>query len=114
MAPGPATVDAVLDAPSHCEDCGHLLRAAETTGDGDDAMDTDMDLDLDGYGGAGPETTGCGACGKHVCSHCSVSHLGERRQCLLCAGAHPHARKKEEVGMARLFGRPGARSHAMC
>jgi hypothetical protein len=109
-------MDTALDAPSHCEDCGHPLRAAETAGGcggSDDAMDTDMDLDLDGYGGAGPET-GCGACGKHVCSHCSVSHLGERRRCLLCAGANPHARQKEEAGMARLFGWPGARSHAMC
>lgn len=99
---------AAMDAPSHCEDCGHLLRADAA---GADPMGTDMDLDLDEYG-AGPGTA-CGACGKHVCSHCSVTHLGEQRRCLMCAGTNPHARKKEEVGMVALFGWSGTRSHAM-
>ncbi|KAI3324846.1 hypothetical protein HD806DRAFT_493774 [Xylariaceae sp. AK1471] len=62
----------IIDTPTECEDCGQNL------GGDDDAM---MDVD-DVSGAAG---TGCGACGKHVCSHCSISNLGEQRRCLGCA-----------------------------
>lgn len=52
--------------------------------DDDDAM---MDVDEGGdVGFQTTTTTGCGACGKHVCSHCSITKLGERRRCLRCAG----------------------------
>ncbi|KAI0109229.1 hypothetical protein GGR51DRAFT_513102 [Nemania sp. FL0031] len=61
------------DMPTECEDCGQKL------GGGDDDM-----VDVDDMSGA--EGTSCGACGKHVCSHCSITNLGERRRCLDCAG----------------------------
>ncbi|KAI0531761.1 hypothetical protein GGR58DRAFT_492505 [Xylaria digitata] len=61
------------DTPTECEDCGQGLG-----GDDDGTM---MDLDdMSSTGG-----TSCGACGKHVCSHCSITNLGERRRCLGCA-----------------------------
>ncbi|TRX88784.1 hypothetical protein FHL15_010354 [Xylaria flabelliformis] len=61
------------DAPTECEDCGLNLG-----GDGDCMMDVD---DVSGAGGAS-----CGACGKYVCSHCSITNIGEQRRCLGCAG----------------------------
>ncbi|KAI1137199.1 hypothetical protein F5Y05DRAFT_81133 [Hypoxylon sp. FL0543] len=74
-AAAPSVASLVYDGPVNCEDCGQTLR--EGTSD-DDAMD------VDGFG-AGVETS-CGACGKHVCSHCSITNLGEQRRCLICAG----------------------------
>lgn len=61
-----------IETPTDCEDCGQMLCS-------DDGM---MDVDdASGMGG-----TSCGACGKHVCSHCSITNLGEQRRCLGCAG----------------------------
>ncbi|KAK8043673.1 hypothetical protein PG993_006103 [Apiospora rasikravindrae] len=60
-----------IDEPTDCEDCGQALHD-EMDGD---AMETD-----------GATDSGCGACGKHVCSHCSITNLGEQRRCLGCAG----------------------------
>ena len=59
----------------NCEDCGVGLSSGD-----DDVM-----MDLDGYG-PGLEDRVCGACGKSVCSSCSVSNLGECRRCLSCVG----------------------------
>ncbi|KAI0149740.1 hypothetical protein F4776DRAFT_602979 [Hypoxylon sp. NC0597] len=72
----PPSVNAlVYDGPANCEDCGQTLREGASN---EDAMDVD---DF----GAVAETS-CGACGKHVCSHCSITNLGEQRRCLICAG----------------------------
>lgn len=72
-----------LYAPTSCEDCGQPLVGGSSSGEADDAM---MDVD----GGGGPEEpTSCGACGKSVCAHCSITHLGEQRRCLRCAAACP-------------------------
>ncbi|KAI4861510.1 hypothetical protein F4820DRAFT_433499 [Hypoxylon rubiginosum] len=76
--PAAASVPAVpapFDQPTSCEDCGQTLR--EGRGDEDS-------MDLDGFG-AEAETE-CVACSKHVCSHCSITNLGEQRRCLICAG----------------------------
>lgn len=62
-----------MDTPTECEDCGQDL------GGDDDAM-----MDVDNMSGS--EGTSCGACGKHVCSHCCITNLGEQRRCLGCAG----------------------------
>lgn len=43
-------------------------------------------MDIDGGFDGGGEGTSCGACGKPVCSHCSITNLGEQRRCLTCAG----------------------------
>ncbi|KAI1204808.1 uncharacterized protein F4807DRAFT_445759 [Annulohypoxylon truncatum] len=67
---------AYSEGPANCEDCGQTLR--EGGGSGDEAMD------VDGFGAE--SSTGCGSCGKHVCSHCSITNLGEQRRCLICAG----------------------------
>jgi hypothetical protein len=64
------SLSAPIDTPSNCDDCGQSLAG------GADSMDVD--------GGA---QTNCGACGKHVCSHCSITNLGEQRRCLVCAGS---------------------------
>lgn len=69
-------VDSSIYAPADCEDCGQRLRGS------DDAMDVDMDMD---GSAAGEEGTSCAGCGKHVCSHCSITNMGERRKCLGCA-----------------------------
>ncbi|CAJ2500191.1 Uu.00g030440.m01.CDS01 [Anthostomella pinea] len=66
-------IDRTVYAPSSCEDCGLSLSGTDRNNAGDDSMDVDTDVD-------------CGACGKHVCSHCSITNLGERRRCLNCAG----------------------------
>ncbi|KAI0881238.1 uncharacterized protein GGS22DRAFT_172738 [Annulohypoxylon maeteangense] len=60
------------DGPSNCEDCGQGLHEGDA-------------MDVDGFG-AETGDTGCGSCGKHVCSHCSITNLGEPRRCLICAG----------------------------
>ncbi|KAL7620238.1 hypothetical protein AAE478_009231 [Parahypoxylon ruwenzoriense] len=71
----PPPVDHVTyDGPTDCEDCGQTLREG-TNGD-------PMDADGSGMGAK----TSCAACGKHVCSHCSITNLGEQRRCLICAG----------------------------
>lgn len=72
-------IDRSVYAPADCEDCGQTIRGAP---DGDSM---DMDMDMDGFG-VGTETS-CGSCGKHVCSHCSITNLGEQRRCLMCAGS---------------------------
>ncbi|KAI0410144.1 hypothetical protein F4802DRAFT_593013 [Xylaria palmicola] len=64
----------MVDAPTECEDCGQKL--------GGDDVDGMMDVD----GVLGAEGTSCGACRKHVCSHCAITNLGEQRRCLSCAG----------------------------
>ncbi|KAI1463224.1 uncharacterized protein F4812DRAFT_447540 [Daldinia caldariorum] len=64
----------VYDSPTNCDDCGETLRE----GAGEDSMD------LDGFGS--DVDAGCAGCGKHVCSHCSITNLGEQRKCLICAG----------------------------
>lgn len=68
---GPS-VDAFVDQPTTCDDCGVEL------GGEDAAVD-------DGYGF---ETyiSSCSICRKAVCFSCSVSNLGEQRRCLVCAG----------------------------
>lgn len=65
-------VDAFVDQPTTCDDCGVEL------GGEDAAVD-------DGYGF---ETyiSSCSTCCKAVCFSCSVSNLGEQRRCLVCAG----------------------------
>ncbi|RYO90344.1 hypothetical protein DL764_008455 [Monosporascus ibericus] len=70
----PPPVDCVIYAPTSCEDCGQTLGGED--GDGDS-------MDIDGLDGG--EQTSCRACGKHVCSHCSITNLGEQRRCLNCA-----------------------------
>lgn len=63
-----------VDTPTECEDCGQNFG-----GDDDDAM-----MDVDDI--SAPEGSSCGACGKHVCSHCSITNIGQQRRCLSCAG----------------------------
>ncbi|KAK3305461.1 uncharacterized protein B0T15DRAFT_434322 [Chaetomium strumarium] len=75
--------------PTNCEDCGTGLG----TGDNDVVM-----MDIDGYG-LGVEDHTCVACGKTVCFSCSVSNLGEHRQCLVCVG--PKGRVGGNSWMAR-------------
>ncbi|KAI1762332.1 hypothetical protein GGR53DRAFT_501926 [Hypoxylon sp. FL1150] len=68
-------VSAQVDQHTNCEDCGQTLREGLA---GDDSMD------VDGFGA--DAETGCATCGKHVCSHCSITNMGEQRRCLICAG----------------------------
>ncbi|KAI0837594.1 hypothetical protein F5Y06DRAFT_69410 [Hypoxylon sp. FL0890] len=75
VATNPSVNTLVYDGPVNCEDCGQTLREGASD---EDAMDVDSF-------GTGAET-GCAACGKHVCSHCSITNLGEQRRCLICAG----------------------------
>ena len=66
-------------APTSCEDCGRALIASGTGLDDGDNDDDDVMMDVDEGGDGGFQTTtttGCGACGKHVCSHCSITNLG--------------------------------------
>lgn len=78
---GPS-VDAIVDPPTTCDDCGVEL------GGEDAAVD-------DGYGF---ETyiSSCSLCCRAVCFSCSVSNLGEQRRCLVCAGKED--RQKRCVG----------------
>ncbi|RYP52325.1 hypothetical protein DL769_010699 [Monosporascus sp. CRB-8-3] len=71
----PPPVDRVIYEPTSCEDCGQTLGGEDGSGDS---------MDIDGLDGG--EQTSCRACGKHVCSHCSITNLGEQRRCLRCAG----------------------------
>ncbi|OLN86795.1 hypothetical protein CCHL11_07876 [Colletotrichum chlorophyti] len=76
----PSTTNQMALDPPSCEDCGAGLGSSGGAADG---MDVDDGYD---YGQAGHS---CGACGKHVCSHCSITNLGEQRRCLQCAGRKP-------------------------
>lgn len=67
------TPPTTMDTPTECEDCGQNLHD-----------DNDVMMDVDNMSGTGG--TSCGACGKHVCSHCCITNLGEQRRCLGCAG----------------------------
>ncbi|KAM5355242.1 hypothetical protein ACJ41O_001888 [Fusarium nematophilum] len=67
-----STVGQADQTPSNCDDCG-----ASTGGASGDEMEVD---------GFEAEDHTCVACRKHVCFSCSVSNLGEQRQCLQCAG----------------------------
>ncbi|KAI0505803.1 hypothetical protein F5B22DRAFT_492053 [Xylaria bambusicola] len=80
-----------VDTPTECEDCGQKL-----CGDDENMMDVDDAL-------SGSQATSCGVCGKHVCSHCSITHLGERRRCLSCAGTTSRSANvaKDTVSWAR-------------
>lgn len=72
-----SSVQSVMEIQG-CEDCG--LKPCGS--DGDEAM-----ADVDGYGfEAASSDFGCVTCGRVVCSHCSVSNLGDQRRCLVCAG----------------------------
>ncbi|KAI1106152.1 hypothetical protein F4804DRAFT_301605 [Jackrogersella minutella] len=74
--PAPAPVSpAAYDGPTNCEDCGQALREGASNEDS---------MDVDSF--SAEANTGCGACGKHVCSHCSITNMGEQRRCLICAG----------------------------
>ncbi|KAH8682498.1 hypothetical protein BX600DRAFT_45777 [Xylariales sp. PMI_506] len=86
----PAADSSLYGGPTDCQDCGRALRGACGGGDdGDYSMDVDVDDGMqDDYGG----DAGCAGCGKHVCSHCSITNLGERRRCLGCAGRPVWAR----------------------
>lgn len=75
-APAVTLIDhPIYDAPSNCEDCGQALREGGSEGES---------MDVDSF--EAEASTGCGSCGKHVCSHCSITNLGEQRRCLICAG----------------------------
>lgn len=65
----PPPVDLGSLSPANCESCDVDLTAT---------------MDVDGYGLEADYM--CEACGKRVCSHCSVTNLGEQRRCLGCAG----------------------------
>jgi hypothetical protein len=78
---------ATVDQPTECEDCGQNL------GGDDDGMMMDVD-DMSGAEGAS-----CGACGKHVCSHCSITNLGEQRRCLGCAGTTTKAGRNNRTAV---------------
>ncbi|KAI1819759.1 hypothetical protein F4861DRAFT_525812 [Xylaria intraflava] len=73
-SPAECLLPTVIDTPKECEDCGQNLLGA------DDSMMMDVDDTSDSGG------TSCRGCGKHVCSHCSITNLGEQRRCLGCAG----------------------------
>ncbi|KAI1334049.1 hypothetical protein F5Y15DRAFT_314997 [Xylariaceae sp. FL0016] len=69
----PMSTMSFCDATS-CDDCGQALGRAAS----DDTMDVDtFDVDV---------PTNCVVCRKNVCSHCSITNLGEERRCLKCAG----------------------------
>lgn len=69
-------VDQSALSPRSCDDCGAGLGASDGAADG-------MDID-DGYSYGVDHS--CGACSRYVCSHCSVTNLGEQRRCLRCVG----------------------------
>ncbi|ETS81793.1 hypothetical protein PFICI_06795 [Pestalotiopsis fici W106-1] len=83
-------VDTSMYAPADCEDCGRGLCSED---DGDDAM---MDVDMEASGGL--EAASCAGCGKHVCSHCSITNMGERRRCLGCADTGSSGARKGWAG----------------
>ncbi|KAK1672324.1 hypothetical protein BDP55DRAFT_558710 [Colletotrichum godetiae] len=77
-ASAPSVDQAVLYSTS-CDDCGAGLGASDGAADG-------MDID-DGYNYSYAVDHSCGACGRQICSHCSVTNLGEQRRCLRCVGS---------------------------
>ncbi|KAK7738563.1 hypothetical protein SLS53_006083 [Cytospora paraplurivora] len=82
-APSPS-IDAVIDRPTSCEDCGVGLGGEDATMD-------------DGYGFEAYIHT-CSSCSKAVCFSCSISNLGEQRRCLVCAGGETSNIGKKWVG----------------
>ncbi|KAI0598456.1 hypothetical protein F4775DRAFT_555597, partial [Biscogniauxia sp. FL1348] len=69
-------VDCSIYDPTNCEDCGQRLGGVDGSVE-DNGMDVDsFDVGVD---------TACSVCGKRVCSHCSITRLGEQRRCLICA-----------------------------
>ncbi|KAK2046777.1 hypothetical protein LZ31DRAFT_493204 [Colletotrichum somersetense] len=81
LSSAPSVNRAAALFPISCEDCGAGL------GSPDGGMDVD---DACGYYGAGFEADRCcGACGRHICSHCSITNLGAQRRCLQCVGPTP-------------------------
>ncbi|KAJ2906794.1 hypothetical protein MKZ38_010785 [Zalerion maritima] len=76
-----SSVSPVMEA-QNCQDCGNRVSGS----------DDDIMMDVDDYGFSSSVECGCVACGKVVCSQCSVSNLSEQRRCLVCAG------KKEWIG----------------
>ncbi|KAK1983324.1 hypothetical protein LZ30DRAFT_714603 [Colletotrichum cereale] len=74
-------------SPMSCDDCGTGLGSSDGAADG-----MDMD-DACSYGAGVEADPSCGACGRHVCSHCSVTNLGAQRRCLRCAGRTPWGTK---------------------
>ncbi|KAK1993955.1 hypothetical protein LX36DRAFT_693431 [Colletotrichum falcatum] len=78
------SVDRALLSPITCKDCGAGLGSSDGAADG---MEID---DACTYGaGLSEADRSCGACGRHVCSHCSITNLGAQRRCLQCAGPTP-------------------------
>ncbi|KAH8161040.1 hypothetical protein CIB48_g7196 [Xylaria polymorpha] len=67
-----------VDTPTECEDCGQNFG-----GDDDDAM-----MDVDDI--SAPEGSSCGACGKHVCSHCSITNIGQQRRARIYVRIRTH------------------------
>ncbi|KUI70178.1 hypothetical protein VM1G_05687 [Cytospora mali] len=82
-APLPS-IDAVVERPTTCEDCGVGLGGEDATMD-------------DGYGFETYINT-CSSCSKAVCFSCSISNLGEQRRCLACAGGETSNMRKKWVG----------------
>lgn len=78
------SIDAVIDRPTSCEDCGVGLGGEDATMD-------------DGYGFETFINT-CSSCSKAVCFSCSISNLGEQRRCLACAGGETSDVGKKWVG----------------
>lgn len=97
-APSPP-VDASMYAPTDCEDCGRGLSRNNNEDDNNnngghnedasmmDDVDVDMEIGMSG-GGSWLEAARCAGCAKLVCSHCSITNMGERRRCLGCADNH--------------------------
>ncbi|ROV91491.1 hypothetical protein VMCG_09441 [Cytospora schulzeri] len=80
----PPSIDAMVDRPTSCEDCGVGLGGEDATMD-------------DGYGFETFINT-CSSCSKAVCFSCSISNLGEQRRCLACAGGETSNIGKKWVG----------------
>ncbi|EFQ30837.1 hypothetical protein CGRA01v4_12901 [Colletotrichum graminicola] len=76
-------VDRAALSPISCEDCGTGLGSSDGAADG---MDID---DACSYGAGFEADHSCGACGRQVCSHCSITNLGAQRRCLQCVGRTP-------------------------
>ncbi|KAI0197654.1 hypothetical protein F4808DRAFT_291347 [Astrocystis sublimbata] len=89
------------DTPSACEDCGRGF-GNDNYGDDDGMMDIDMDEV------SGEENVACAACGKCVCSHCSITNIntGDQRRCLSCAGTNTRGDSAHSMAS----GNPWARS----
>ncbi|KAJ4418051.1 hypothetical protein N0V82_005805 [Gnomoniopsis sp. IMI 355080] len=62
----------MVNRPTSCEDCGVGLSEEDTMMDDGYGFETYINV--------------CSACSRAVCFSCSVSNLGEQRQCLNCAG----------------------------